>query len=53
MIVISLNDPLVWIQAREQWVTLFRHVMPMVMENLAIVQHRNILQYATIRGRGY
>jgi hypothetical protein len=32
---------------------LFKHVMPMAMENLAIVQHRNTIWYATICGRGY
>jgi hypothetical protein len=53
MIVISFNDPLMWIQACEQWAALFRHVMPMAMENLPIVQHRNTLWYATICGRGY
>jgi len=28
-------------------------VTPMAMENLAIAQHWNIIQYATIHGRGY
>jgi hypothetical protein len=33
---ISLNDPLVWIQAFEQQAALFKRVMLMAMENLAI-----------------
>jgi hypothetical protein len=53
MIVICLDDPLMWIQACEQWVVLFRRVMLMVMQNLAIVQHRDTFQFATIRGGGY
>jgi hypothetical protein len=36
MIVISLDDPLMWTQACEQWATLFRCVMPMATENLVI-----------------
>jgi hypothetical protein len=53
MIVISLDDPLMWIQACEQHVVLFRRVMFMDMENLVIVQHQDTLQYATICGGGY
>jgi hypothetical protein len=33
---ISFDDPLMWIQACEQRVALFKHVMPMAMENMAI-----------------
>jgi hypothetical protein len=36
MTIINLNDPVVWVQACEQWVVLFKRVMPMAMENLAI-----------------
>jgi hypothetical protein len=50
---ISFDDPSMWIQTCEQHVVLFRHVMPMVVENLAITQHQNTFQYATIRGGGY
>ncbi len=53
MIVINFDDPSVWVQACEHWVALFKQMMPMAMENLAIVQHRNTLQYATIHGGGY
>ncbi len=53
MIVINLDDLSVWVQACQQWVVLFRRVMPMAMENLAITQHRDISQHATIRGGGY
>ncbi len=53
MIVINIDDPNVWIQACEQWTTLFWHVMPIAMKNLAIVQHRDTLCYAIICGGGY
>jgi hypothetical protein len=39
MAIINLDDMNVWIHACEQQTTLFQHVMPMVMENLAIAQH--------------
>jgi hypothetical protein len=39
MVVINMDDPNVWIHACEYWATLFRHVMPMAMENLVIAQH--------------
>ncbi len=50
---INFNDLLMWVQGCEQWVALFKRVMPMAMENLKIVQHQNTLQYATTRGGGY
>jgi hypothetical protein len=53
MVLINMDDPNVWIQACVQWATLFQHVMPMAMENLAIAQHWDTLRYATIRGGGY
>jgi len=53
MIVISFDYPLMWIQACVQQATLFRRVMLMAMENLAIVQHENMFQYATICGGDY
>jgi hypothetical protein len=53
MVVINMDDLNVWIHACEQQATLFRRVMPMAMENLAIAQHRNTLRYGTIRGGGY
>jgi len=39
MAIINMDDLNVWIQACEQWVTLFQHVMPMNMQNLVIAQH--------------
>jgi hypothetical protein len=33
--------------------TLFRHIMPMALENLAIAQHRDTLRYATVHSGGY
>ncbi len=53
MIVINLDDPSKWVQTCEQWVVLFKWVMPMAIENLTIVQHQDILQYAMICGGGY
>jgi hypothetical protein len=53
MIVINLNDPSKWVHACKQWVVLFKWVMPMVIENLAIAQHQNTFRYAMICGRGY
>jgi hypothetical protein len=53
MTMISFDDHLMWIHACEQRAILFRHVMLMAMENLAIVQHQNTFQYATICGRSY
>ncbi len=53
MIVINFNDPLVWIQACEQWTILFMRAMPMAMENLVIAYHWNTFWYATSRRRGY
>jgi hypothetical protein len=53
MIVISFDDFSMWVQACEHWVILFRWVMPMAMENLAIVQHQDTVRYAMIRGGGY
>jgi hypothetical protein len=53
MTVISFNDPLVRIQACEQWAGLFRCVMPMAMENLIIAQHQDTFRYAWIRGGSY
>jgi hypothetical protein len=53
MAIINLDDPNVWLQACEQQITLFRHVMPMVMESFAIAQHWNTFWYATIHGGGY
>jgi hypothetical protein len=53
MALINIDDPNVWIQACEQQTTLFQHVMPIALENLAIAQHRDTLCYATIREGGY
>jgi hypothetical protein len=47
--VICFNDLVMWVQTCEQNDYLFRWVMPMAMENLAIVHHQDILRYATIR----
>jgi len=50
MTIISINDLVVWVQTCEQHDVLFRWVMPMVMENMAIAHHQNIIRYATICG---
>ncbi len=53
MTVISFDDLVLWVQACEQWAVLFRWVMFMAMENLAIAWHQDFFWYATIHGRGY
>jgi hypothetical protein len=42
-----------WALVSEQWAELFKKVMPMALDNLSIVQHRDTLWYATIQGGGY
>ncbi len=51
--VVNLDDPEMWLRVCSQRVELFRIVMPVVFENLAIAQHKDTLWYATIRGGGY
>jgi len=53
MVVINMDDLNVWIQACEKQATLFRCVMPMAIEKLAIAQHWDRLRYAIICGSGY
>ncbi len=53
MVIINMDDLHVWIKACEQQATLFQHVMPMAMENLAIAQHYDTLHYVIIHGGGY
>jgi hypothetical protein len=51
--VVNLDDPEMWLTVCSQRVELFRRVMLVAFENLAIVQHMDTLRYATIRGGGY
>jgi hypothetical protein len=51
--VVNLDDPEMWLKVCSQRAELFRRVMPTTFENLAIVQHRDTLWYAIIRGEGY
>jgi PHD-finger len=51
--VLHLDDLDTWVRACSQRAELFRRIMPMAFENLAIAQHRDTLRYATIRGGGY
>jgi hypothetical protein len=37
--VVNLDDPNMWVKVREQHVTLFKIIMPLAMEILAITQH--------------
>jgi hypothetical protein len=48
--VMQFDNPDVWIQVCSERAELFRRVMPMPFQNLAIAQHRDTLRYATIRG---
>jgi hypothetical protein len=41
--VVDLNSPTTWAKVIIKKVVRFRRVMPMVMENLSIAQHRNTL----------
>jgi hypothetical protein len=51
--VVDLDSPATWARVIAERVALFRRVMPMAMENLSIVQHRNTLWYAHTRGGSY
>jgi hypothetical protein len=51
--VVNLDDPKMWLKVCSQRAKLFRRVMPIPFENLAIAQHRDTLRYATIRGGDY
>jgi hypothetical protein len=51
--VVNLDDPKMWLRVCFQRAELFRRVMPVVFENLAITQHRDTLQYAIIWVGGY
>ncbi len=50
---VNLDDLEIWLRVCSQRAKLFRRVMPAAFENLAIVQQRDTLRYATIRGGGY
>lgn len=49
----DLDNPEVWGECLHERAKFFKHVMPMAMENLFIVQHRDTLQYAHIRSDAY
>ncbi len=51
--VVNFDDPEMWLRVCSQRAELFQRVMPVAFENLAIAQHKDTLQYATIRGGGY
>ncbi len=51
--VVNLDDLEMWLRVCSQRAKLFRRVMPVMFENLAIAQHRDTLWYATLRGGGY
>ncbi len=50
---VILDDLEMWLRVCSQCAELFRKVMPTAFKNLAIAQHRDTLQNATIRGGGY
>ncbi len=41
--VVDLDSPATWVRVIVETITLFKRVMPMVMENVSIAQHRNTL----------
>jgi hypothetical protein len=47
--VMDLNFLATWAKVIAEKAHLFRRVMPMAMENLSIVQHRDTLPYAHMR----
>jgi hypothetical protein len=51
--VVNLDDPKMWLRVCSQCAKLFRKVMLVAFENLAIVQHKDTMRYATIRGGSY
>jgi hypothetical protein len=51
--VVQMDNPDVWIKVCSERAELFKRIMPMAFQNLAIAQHRDTLRYATIRGGGY
>lgn len=50
---VDLDDPGVWTQCPHKRGEFFKQTMSMVMKNLPIVQHCDILRYAHIRGGAY
>jgi hypothetical protein len=52
-VLVNMDNPDTWALVSEQRADLFKRVMPMVLENFFIAQHRDTLRYAMIRGGGY
>jgi hypothetical protein len=50
---INFDDPDAAMRSVIERGTLFRHIMPMALENLAVAQHRDTLRYATVHSGGY
>jgi len=48
----NLGDPNMWLEACEQWITLFQDVMPTTMENLASPKHWYTFWYTIIQRGG-
>ncbi|CAM6090591.1 unnamed protein product [Calypogeia fissa] len=48
-----MDNPDVWVKVCYERAKLFRRILPMTFQNLAIAQHCDTLQYATICGGGY
>jgi len=51
--VVDLDSVSTWAKVISERAALFKRVMPMAMENLAIAQHRDTLRYAHTRGGSY
>ncbi|CAM6093253.1 unnamed protein product [Calypogeia fissa] len=51
--VVDLDSATAWSTVISERASLFKRVMPMAMENLAIAQHRDTLRYAHTRGGGF
>ena len=50
---IDVDDPTMWAQVIGERAALFRCIIPMAMNNLAIAQHCDTLRYAHTRGGSY
>src|SRR5450759_3025193 len=51
--VVDLDNETTWAKVIADWAALFKRVIPMMMQNLRIVQHRDTLRYAHTHGGSY
>ena len=51
--VVDVDDPNIWAECLHERAQFFQRAMPMAMENLSIVKHRETLRYARICSGAY